>query len=168
MSIAIVPITPEYVEGFHRALDIVARERKYLVLLEAPSLEHTRDFVSSIIERGDVQVVALAQGEVVGWRHIRRHPFPAQAHRGTLGMGVVPAHRGRGRGSRLIEAALARAHAADFVRIELDVYEDNAPAIALYERTGFVREGVVRAAVLIDGEYRDAIAMARVEPRNLA
>ena len=85
---------------------------------------------------------------------------------GTLGVGLVPAYRGRGLGSRLIEAALERARAAGFVRIELDVYADNARAIALYERLGFVREGVVRDAVFVDGEYRDAIAMALVERGN--
>jgi hypothetical protein len=30
MSIRIVPIAAEHIEAFHRALDLVARERKYL------------------------------------------------------------------------------------------------------------------------------------------
>jgi RimJ/RimL family protein N-acetyltransferase len=33
-------------------------------------------------------------------------------------------------------------------------------AIALYDKVGFVREGLLRDAVLIDGEFRDAIAMS--------
>ena len=167
MDIAVIPTSPEQIESFHRALDIVARERKYLTLLEAPPLEPTRQFVLDNTENGDLQFVALAEDEVVGWCDVRRHVFPAHAHRGTLGMGIVPAWRGRGLGLRLVKAILEQARQAGFVRIEFDVHADNACAIALYEKVGFVREGVVRDAVFVDGEYRDAIAMAIVDRGNV-
>lgn len=35
-TVAIVPLTPGEIESFHRALDLVARDRKYLSMLEAP------------------------------------------------------------------------------------------------------------------------------------
>jgi RimJ/RimL family protein N-acetyltransferase len=158
----------EYVESFHRALDTVARERRYLTLLEAPPLLEAREFVVDTIKRGDPQFVALAKGEVVGWCDIRRHSFPAHAHRGTLGMGIIPAYRGQGLGLRLLETTLERAGEAGFVRVELAVYADNTRAIALYEKVGFVREGVERDAVLVDGHYRDAIAMALIRRENAA
>ena len=168
MDIVIVPTTPEHIESFHRALDIVARERKYLALLEAPPLAQTREFVIGVIQNGGLQFVALADGEVVGWCDIQRLGFPSRAHRGTLGMGVVPAYRGRGVGLRLIQTTLARARVAGFVRVELDVHADNARAIALYEKVGFVREGVARDAVFVDGEYCDAINMAIVNRASAA
>lgn len=83
-------------------------------------------------------------------------------------MGIVPAYRGRGLGLKLINATLARARKAGFVRIELSVHADNARAISLYDKAGFVREGVQRDAVYVDGEYRDAIVMAIVERENTA
>jgi RimJ/RimL family protein N-acetyltransferase len=168
MDIAIIPTALEHIESFHRALDIVARERKYLALLEALPLAQTREFVMGVIQRGGLQFVALADGEVVGWCDIQRHGFPSRAHRGTLGMGIVPAHRGRGIGLRLIQATLAQARVVRFVRVELDVHADNARAIALYEKVGFVREGVARDAVCVDGEYRDAVNMAIVDRANAA
>lgn len=166
-TIAIVPTMPEHVESFHRALDLVARERKYLSMLEAPPLEQTLKFVKGCVERGDPRVVAVVRNEVVGWCDITRHDWPIHAHRGTLGMGIVPAYRGQGLGLKLINAALAQARKAGFVRIELSVHSDNARAISLYERVGFVREGVQRDAVYVDGEYRDAIMMAIVERENV-
>jgi RimJ/RimL family protein N-acetyltransferase len=78
-------------------------------------------------------------------------------------MGVVPEWRGQSVGRRLLDATLAEARRVGFKRIELDVYADNARAIALYEQAGFVREGVMLDASLIDGVYRDAILMAIVE-----
>jgi RimJ/RimL family protein N-acetyltransferase len=49
-------------------------------------------------------------------------------------------------------------------RIELDVYAFNPRAQAVYERAGFVREGVRRDALRWDGEYTDAITMAILAP----
>jgi RimJ/RimL family protein N-acetyltransferase len=43
------------------------------------------------------------------------------------------------------------------------VNADNAPAIALYERVGFVLEGTMRDALAIDGKYQDALLMALVD-----
>jgi RimJ/RimL family protein N-acetyltransferase len=164
-EVTIASTTPEHIEGFCRALDIVAREHRYLVLLEAPPLEQTREFVLNCLKNNDPHFVALAGGEVVGWCDIRRHSLPVLAHRGTLGMGIVPAHRGRGLGLRLINAALKQARDTGFVRIELDVRADNSPAIVLYSKVGFVTEGVVRDAHLVDDEYHDVIAMALLHPK---
>ncbi len=130
----IVARVGEHIESFYRALDLVARERKYLTLLEAPPLQQTRDFVLASIRNGDPQFVALAEGEVVGWCDIRRHFFPAHAHRGTLGMGIIPAYRGRGLGMRLLQATLDKAFAVGLVRIEFDVHADNARALHSTQR----------------------------------
>ena len=162
-SVRIEPMTLDHVEGYRRALDLVARERKYLTMLEAQPEPETLRFVKSNLENGNPMMVALAGGKVVGWCDVRREFFPSRAHRGTLGMGLLPEWRGRGLGQRLLEATLAQARRSGFKRIELDVYADNLPAIALYEKAGFVREGLLRDATLIDGVFRDAILMAIVE-----
>ncbi|WP_375337277.1 GNAT family N-acetyltransferase [Rhizobium binae] len=67
---------------------------------------------------------------------------------------------GRGLGRMLIETTLRAAQEIGFIRVELDVYEDNSRAIALYERMGFVREGIIRRAARIDGRFIDAIGMS--------
>ena len=50
---------------------------------------------------------------------------------------VDPDHQGRGIGTRLLEAALARMPA----RVTLNVFEENRPARRLYERYGFGEAG---------------------------
>ncbi|WP_354565175.1 GNAT family N-acetyltransferase [Rhizobium binae] len=67
---------------------------------------------------------------------------------------------GRGLGRMLIETTLRAAQEIGFIRVELDVYEDNSRAIALYERMGFVRKGIIRRAARIDGRFIDAIGMS--------
>lgn len=58
--------------------------------------------------------------------------------------------RRAGLGEALLEAAIERARKRDCRWIELDTYEDNEPAIALYERHGFRvgRSGSRRDVVL--------------------
>jgi RimJ/RimL family protein N-acetyltransferase len=162
MDVAIVPIGPEHVEGFHRCLDVVARERAYLAFLEAPPLESTRQFVENNIAKGYPQFVAIADG-IVGWCDIIPKERPTHAHCGVLGIGLLPHFRGRGNGTALIRAALNDARRLGLVRIELTVHADNARALALYERVGFTREALLKDAVRIEGQYKDLILMAIID-----
>jgi len=161
-EITIEPISDKHIEGFHRALDTVARERRYLTFLQAPPLESTRVFVRDMIENGHSQFVALSDDEVIGWCDVRRHSQPVHAHGGALGMGVLPGFRGQGLGERLIRATIDDAQRKGLARIELSVHADNARAIRLYERVGFIREGIGTDAVCIDGRLLDVIRMALV------
>jgi len=160
-NIRIVPTTEAHVEGLQRCVDAVARERRWLGFVEGPPLMQTRAFVDMILRGAGVQFVALDDaGEVVGWCDVVRLDQESFRHGWRLGMGVLPAVRGRGVGQRLAEAAIAAARAKGAERIELEVFASNTRAIALYERLGFVREGVKRRARKLDDAYDDIVQMA--------
>jgi len=160
MSIDIVPIAQEHIEGFRATLDAVARERIYLALLEAPPIEETRTFVSRNIARGYPQLVALDGERVVGWCDVMPIERAVLRHCGVLGIGLLPAYRGRGIGERLMRETLEAARAFGLTRIELTVRDDNPRAIALYVAFGFQVEGRKARAFLVDGAYHDLVAMA--------
>lgn len=86
----------------------------------------------------------------------------AVQHVATLGMSVRADARGQGVGSALLEAALEWASEQGFTRIELYVYARNAPAIALYEKHGFVHEGRRKHFIRSGEEFLDDLVMARV------
>jgi ribosomal protein S18 acetylase RimI-like enzyme len=158
--IDIAPIAPEHIESFHRLFDTIARERRYLAALEAPSLESFRSFVLDTINQGHARFAALADGEMVGWCDALPKPLPIHRHVGVLGMGLLPSHRGQGIGRRLLERTLEAARVGGLSRVELTVREDNPGAIALYEKAGFAAEGVQRNAFKVDGRYHNLIMMA--------
>lgn len=158
--IEIIAISEAHIESFHRALDTVARERRYLAFLEAPPLEAVRSFVLDMIAQGHPQFVALSGAEVVGWCDVRRHPRPIYAHAGILGMGLLQPFRGQGIGTRLIRTTLVAAQAAGLSRVELSVRDGNLNAIELYKKVGFAVEGMSRNAIRIDGVYGNVIQMA--------
>jgi ribosomal protein S18 acetylase RimI-like enzyme len=169
-GLTIERIAPQHIEGFHRTLDCVARERKHLAFLEAPPLDSTRKFVMDNIAKGYPQFVAVADATVVGWCDVIPMAREVYAHRGVLGMGLLPSYRGRGCGAALINTTLAEAQRQGFARIELTVYADNAAAIALYRRAGFKTEAILKRGARMDGLYKDLIVMAIVHegiaPRN--
>ena len=62
-------------------------------------------------------------------------------------LGIVPAHRGRGLGTCLLERALEGFRQAGLARVFLEVTADNEGAIRLYRRLGFrVVKTVFKAA----------------------
>jgi ribosomal protein S18 acetylase RimI-like enzyme len=160
MEYNIVPIQEKYIESFWSAVDSVARERKFLAFLEGPPIQLTRNFVLEHIRDNWPQVVALHQDKVIGWCDISSLHRPVFAHTGSLGIGVMGPYRGQGIGEALISTALNMAKAKGLTRIELTVRENNKPARALYEKYGFVIEGIHKNAVRIDGKYENHVFMA--------
>ena len=158
--VEIVPITQDHIDGFHRALDFVAREGRYLAFVEGPPLENTRAFVLDHIQRGHPQFVAISAGEVVGWCDVTPKERPIYAHGGVLGIGLLPRFRGQGIGTNLIRSTLAATRTIGLHRVELTVRENNTRAIELYKKAGFVVEGLQRDAVQIDSVYENVVCMA--------
>ncbi|NTX04101.1 GNAT family N-acetyltransferase [Myxococcus sp. CA040A] len=57
----------------------------------------------------------------------------------VAGMGIIPSRRGQGLGGEMLRPLMAEARARGDARMVLEVIEQNAPAVKLYERLGFRR-----------------------------
>ncbi|MFO8060097.1 MAG: GNAT family N-acetyltransferase [Bacillota bacterium] len=107
-------------------------------------------------------LVAELGGEVVGCVNLTVNRG-RRAHSATLGIAVRDDHWGRGIGKQLLSAALDLADLwLALHRVELEVYADNARAIALYFGLGFTAEGIKRSAAVRDGRYVDILVMGRL------
>ena len=112
---------------------------------------------------GALRLAATVDQKVVGLLGLDRSGVARLNHTATLSIAVHDDHAGRGVGSALMGAVVDVADRWwNLVRLELEVYADNLRAIALYERFGFQREGLLRARAWRDGEYVDCLAMARL------
>ena len=166
MRTTIVPIREEHAESFRECLDTVAREKRYLALIEALPLEKIRGFVHESVLNDAVQFVALDGQRVIGWADVFPHWAHAIAHCGSLGMGVHPSYRRQGLGTLLLEACIAKAWRKGLTRIELEARADNSAAIALYSKVGFEHEATKRRAMRFDGVYYDAAQMRLLRPES--
>ena len=134
--------------------------------LPFPSAEMWRRRLAEPPE-GLFSLVARVEDEVVG--DISLHTSATRwrmRHVGSIGMALRDDWQGKGVGTALMEAVLDLAdNWLNLTRIELHVYVDNAPAIALYEKFGFEIEGTHRLFAFRNGEYVDGYSMARVVNR---
>lgn len=71
--------------------------------------------------------------------------------------------RGRGLGTEATRLITNYGLSIGLHRIGLEVYDFNPGARRAYEKAGFVYEGTLRDALLMDGEWIDAHVMARVD-----
>jgi putative acetyltransferase len=79
----------------------------------------------------------------------------------SIGMAILPEARGRGGGRALLKAVQDDARANDVHKISLEVWTDNARAIALYASAGFEVEGLRREHYRRkDGRLRSTLIMA--------
>ncbi len=161
-KIMIAQAKMQYVESYGKAVDRVARERKYLASTKGFPLESTRSFVEMIEQNNLAQFYAIIDEEVVGWCDIIPKSFEGLTHIGDLGMGVLAEYRGTGLGSRLLEKAIEHARTFnDIEKIELEVFESNIHAVNLYKKFGFIQEGKRENSRKLDGEYDNIVLMGK-------
>lgn len=160
MTIQVRAIKEEDIDGFREALDLVAKEKRFLAQFSAPPLERTIEFVTSGIAANVSQFVALIDDRIVGWADIFPDKSAAMTHSGSLGIGVVSEYRGRGIGKMLLVSCVKKAQENGISRIVLHVRADNESAVALYKKVGFQTEGVMKNYMLIDGIFYDALIMS--------
>jgi L-phenylalanine/L-methionine N-acetyltransferase len=109
--------------------------------------------------------VALADGQIVGNCGLHGNKNPRRQHAWGIGMSVRDDWQGKGVGTRMMATMIDLAdNWLGALRLELTVYVDNPVAQRLYKNFGFVVEGTHRAFALRDGQFIDALMMARLHP----
>ncbi|HVG19111.1 MAG TPA: GNAT family N-acetyltransferase [Blastocatellia bacterium] len=137
--------------------------------LPYPSLEQWRQRLAGPGD-GAYNLVAVVDDRVVGMFDVHTFPNrPRRRHVGVIGMCVHEEWQGKGVGAALMRAGVELADKwLNLLRLELEVFTDNEPAIRLYERFGFEREGTLRQHAFRDGNYVDSYVMARLRPSGNA
>jgi ribosomal protein S18 acetylase RimI-like enzyme len=100
--------------------------------------------IAQMIKAPHIEVaVAVSGSEVIGSGYARIEDskiylkHPKHAYLGF--MYVRPEYRGKGVNKKIIEALQQWAGARGITEFRLDVYHDNLPAIAAYEKAGFTK-----------------------------
>jgi RimJ/RimL family protein N-acetyltransferase len=137
---------------------------------EGPGLSESeeRDYLARVARSDNsLAILAVVAGAIVGGLTFDGGHRPRLRHGGELGISVAQAYAGLGIGRAMIEYMIGWAEQGGIVRkINLKVRADNAVAIRLYERMGWVHEGRTTRDTLIDGQFNDCLLMGRaVDPR---
>jgi putative acetyltransferase len=129
------------------------------------SVGDERRYLRALKRHPDAAVyVAEENGAIVGRLSIARDPHQSSRHVADLGLMVAAGYRRRGIGTALLDQAVAWARDAGVRKLELHVFPWNEPAIRLYDRFGFEREGLRRGHYRRGAELVDVILMAYMLP----
>jgi putative acetyltransferase len=149
--------------------ELMRNEDVFAGLLQLPYPTETawRERLSSKSNEGDILLVAVDNGEVIGQISLFGNTQMRRRHAAMFGLAVIGHAQNKGVGSALMKAMIDYADRwTTFLRIELTVYADNANAIALYKKFGFEHEGLLRKYSLRNGRFEDVISMARFNPNQ--
>ncbi|MFD9006528.1 GNAT family N-acetyltransferase [Streptomyces sp. NPDC059582] len=103
-------------------------------------------------------VVELDDGTLVGtatlW-DIDNHNRSAH-----IGLGLLPSSRGKGYGTDVVAVLCHYGFVVRGLRrLQIETLSDNAAMLRSAERNGFVREGVLRSAAWVMGEFLDEVLL---------
>lgn len=139
--------------------------RRNFIYQELFTREGHENWMKNMVETGRViqMIICSIDGDKpLGSVYIR--DIDRQHSKAEYGIFIGEARaRGRGLGTAAARLMLEYCFRQEKLhRIYLRVFASNEPAIRSYEKAGFVREGLLREDVCIDGEYRDIVWMAAV------
>jgi RimJ/RimL family protein N-acetyltransferase len=163
MDFQIRRITLNDIQGFHKCLDSVAKEGKFIAKESAPDIKRIEAFIGDSVRNNYPQFVAIDKNEIIGWCDAMPFQTKSLKHRAELGMGIIKEHRGKGIGEKLVLATLDHARQIGIIRIDLEVRADNERAIRLYRKTGFKEYGRRRMGIFLEGMFHDLILMEHIE-----
>ncbi len=156
--LALMELTPASELSLRELSTLFARsfEGYFVTVPDAPLLFDAR-VRSEHISLADSRV-ARVEGAAVG--------LVLMARRGRVsrvaGMGIIPAHRHQKLGGAMLSPLMEEARARGDTRMLLEVIEQNAPAVKLYERLGFQR--VRRLVGFVGTPAPEPAVLEEVEP----
>ena len=156
------PARPTDGRALARLFADVRAEGRWLVTPPSAVNQPSEGFWIAEMIRGaeHLALVAEADGEVVGNVLVNVDRNATTEHIGVLAICIAADWRDIGIGNELVRAAQEWARGRGLRKVSLGVFPDNPRAIAVYERCGFVREGLRRQQYRSGEVFRDEVLMA--------
>ena len=107
------------------------------------TVEQESSFLKAKTESSnEIEIIAVVDGKIAGTAGIDAvgNKYKTK-HRAEFGIGIAKEFWGLGLGRALTGACIECATEAGYTQLELDVVSDNASAISLYKKVGFVEYG---------------------------
>lgn len=156
-------IKPSDTQKFVDFYEKLARETDYLMFTPEEVSEKAAEEEKFIRNYNDYKQVFIAveDDNIVGYLGVSRSRLSKTAQTAKFTIGVLNDCKQQGIATQLIEFAENWAKEKGIRRLELTVVTENKPAVSLFEKTGFEKEGTRKNAVRINGEFYDEYFMAK-------
>lgn len=107
-------------------------------------------------------LVAEVDDKIIGFLSAERGSYNRIKHTAYIVVGILPEYQGKGVGTNFFKKLKEWSMQSKLTRLELTVMTHNEEAICLYEKNGFVIEGLRCKSMAVDGKYVDEYYMAQL------
>lgn len=152
-------------EAFWQMQFELDKETKFM-LYEPNERTKNTDLINSLIQKSingeDLLLVAENDEDIVGFLGAKRGALNRIKHSAYIVVGVRKYFQGMGIGTEFFKRLDLWARQKNITRLELTVVCENTRAKHLYEKNGFVIEGIKKNTMIVDGKYVDEYCMAKL------
>lgn len=141
------------------------RETDYMMLEPGErkaDRDSTEGFLRSAAEGEDLLIVAEDKDRLWGFLSAQRGSFKRIHHSAYIVTGICKDYRGLGIGTAFFQELDKWAVSNHIKRLELTVMCVNEAAVHLYEKSGFMKEGIKKNSMLVNGQLTDEYYMAKL------
>lgn len=138
------------------------------VMEESPFFPSTADEFNITVEQEEQYILSTAlflvaeiHGKMVGSASLDRSSKSKLNHTVTFGITILKEYSGMGLGSMIMKKIIEWCDLNHVEKIELEVFENNIPAIGLYKKFGFAEEGRRKKSIKTTEGYIDSIIMGK-------
>ena len=133
-------------------------ENEFIVPIEGVKrkLAMSKDSENSIV------LIALENEQIIARAELDGYYAPRIRHRAKFSISVKKEYWNQGIGTEMIKRIVEQAKKMKIKIIELEVITDNAGAIALYHKMGFVDIGIYKFYFYVNRMFKDAIVMQKI------
>ncbi|MPM63115.1 Acetyltransferase YpeA [bioreactor metagenome] len=145
-------------------LNVIGGESDYLTVGPGQfgrSIEQEEEFIVNALNKENALfIIAEVNGKVVGNLNFSGGIRQRTAHVGEFGVSILKEYWGNGIGEELVKYLINWSKSSGMSRkINLRVRTDNTRGISLYNKLGFLEEGIIKRDFLINGEFYDSLLM---------
>ncbi len=141
VNMEVRPITLNDLNAFYGLFCEVSAEGRYSARPSPPPIQAIERALSQVMKNHWPVYVIEHDGQIVGSAEAYPDSFcrPGGSEViGVLGMQVKREYRRQGYGSALLTTVIEHCRAADFISVDLSVFESNTAARSLYDKLGFI------------------------------
>src|SRR5437870_7898294 len=123
--------------------------------------QYIREVLDRVEKDEAVNIIADMGDKIVASGGVARGKYDDTHRHGSLGLTVSQEYRGHGIGSRIIQTLVAESRRLGLKSIDVEFLAINKSAERVYKRAGFKKAGIIPSKIFRNGEYFDAVIMAR-------
>ncbi|GAE30795.1 GNAT family N-acetyltransferase [Alkalihalobacillus hemicellulosilyticus] len=154
------PATIQDAENIVTSVESIINEGTYLQKEQARTVDEEREFIQNMQQSHNMYAVVELDGVARGIARVIRGELKMKHHTGMFRTWLYEDAQGIGIGKHLMNYTLDWCRVHKLHKLCLTVFSTNDVAVKLYEKVGFVIEGIQREQALIHSQYVDEIWMA--------